>query len=58
MAELRMLLDETTLIPPCVAGRPEKIGTHVVIDAVDLPAKTAKVIDEFRSDKTGGTSDE
>ena len=53
-----MLLDETMLIPAGVAVRPEKIGTHVVVDAVDLPAKAAKVIDEFRSDKTGGTGDE
>jgi len=38
------------LIPSRVALRTEEIGAHIVIDPVDVPAKTTEIVNHFRTD--------
>ena len=49
---------EPLLVPSGITLRTEKVGTHVVINAVDFPAESGEVVDDFRADEAGGTGDE
>jgi hypothetical protein len=50
--------EEALLVPTRVAAGTEKIGAHVVVHAMDLPAKLGKIGDDFGTDEAGGTGDE
>ena len=56
--EVRMGGHEPALIPARVALGAEEVGAHVVVDAVDLPAELAEIVDDLRADKTRGTCDQ
>ena len=43
---------QAPLIPTRIALWTEEIGSHIVVDAVDFPSETAKVIHYFGSDET------
>lgn len=58
MMETRELRLETLLVPTGVALRAEEIGAHVVVHSVDLPAKLAEILNDFRADEAGGSGDE
>ncbi len=58
MVEARMGTFQPLLIPSRVTLRAEKVGPHVVVDSVDLPAESGKISNDFRADETGRTGNE
>ena len=42
---------EALLVPAGVALRPEEVGPHVVVHAVDGPAESVEIANHFRSDE-------
>lgn len=58
MAERGVQAFEPLLIPARVSLRPEEVGTHVVVNAMHLPAKLAEIIDDFGTDEAGRTGGE
>jgi hypothetical protein len=49
---------QAALIPTGVPAWAKKIGAHVVIDAMHMPAIAAEIIDYFRANKTGRACNE
>lgn len=49
---------EASLIPSSVPLRPEKEGSLVVVDAMNLPSEGCEIDADFRANKAGGAGDE
>jgi len=58
VVEAGMSGNEPLLVPARVTLRSEKIGPHVIINAVDFPSALAKVVNHLGANKTGGTRHE
>jgi hypothetical protein len=53
MLKFIVSLLKALLVPACVPVRTEKLGTSIIVNAVDRPASPAKVVNHLRTDQPG-----
>lgn len=53
--EIFALRQQLSLVPTGIPLGAEKVGPHVIVNTVDLPAQCVKMTDDFGADETGRT---
>src|SRR6266436_2782620 len=44
---------KAVLIPACVALWPEKVGPHIIVNTMNLPARVTEIINNLRANQSG-----